>query len=90
LLQALWVIESVQYNCKLYDYDISLPLLPVTQHPLTETTTYNVAGDYVAGDKIQRDKIISSQVNIDKLGILNAGTVHTQKQIGFQQPEDLQ
>jgi HEAT repeat protein len=59
--QALWVIESVQYNYKLYSYDI-FQSIPSMQPLSTESPTYN----------------------IDHVGILNTGTVNTQKQIGFQ------
>jgi HEAT repeat protein len=60
--QALWIIESVQYNCKLYSYDISRASLPSMQSLSTESPIYNIG----------------------TVGILNTGTVNTQKQIGIQ------
>ncbi len=65
--QALWIIESVQYNCKLYSDDISRASLPSRQSLSTESPIYNIG----------------------TVGILNTGTVDTQKQIGFQQSEHL-
>jgi HEAT repeat protein len=40
--QALWVIESVQYNCKLYSYDISRASLPSIQPLPTQSQSYNI------------------------------------------------
>jgi HEAT repeat protein len=51
--QSLWAIESIQYNCKLYNYDISRSPLPSTQPLLTGLTVY---GDYINGDKIEGNK----------------------------------
>lgn len=52
--QSLWVIESVQYNCKFYNYDIFRSPPPSIQSSSVGLTFY---GDYVAGDKTQGDKI---------------------------------
>lgn len=88
--QALWIIESVQFNCKFYNYDVfcspphSIQPLPI------ESIVNNISGDYVAGDKPQGDKIIGNKYNnIDKVGNLNTGTVTIHgNQIGSQQTQE--
>lgn len=56
--QSLWVVESVQYNCKLYNYDVSCLSLPSQQSsPPSYTINNYITGDYVTGDKTQGDKI---------------------------------